>query len=528
MDSSFSRRCSSYALIGTIVFGWAIWPFRPACHTPLIIVLALMLGWRIGGYLIRFDRTKRGTQLLSVNSGFVRLWFFVAMSSTILATSSLFVTARKLGWPPEVGFFDTQAFFIACVMSQLGIEPRVILSIVPQELLLGVSEIIGHRLGETAPFAAPWSAWARSALEIRYSIAAGMGGGLVGAAPVHFVLAFHDRGWRGPSINDDHGSAARTDVRRFDTRQLSSRRVPLMLGTHELHRKAESRHILAAGGTGSGKSQTIRAGVKAARSRGQKALVLDISGELLTRLFRPGIDHIIGAFDGRSESWSPLSEMKAEIDAMRQAAALIAVPESGEAKEWALKARSLTELVLIACFRLHLQGQSITNKSLIDFLTIGDAAELRRIVPHHPALGIFREGNERMLGSVLGVAGTCAQALATLDPEAGFGGWSISEWVAGGERDGGWLYVPVPADRKDSAFPLASLVAGTVIDSVLSLPEDENRRFWLFVDELGQYPAIADLSRALTLGRKFGLSVVAAVQSISQLRSVRRQQPCNT
>jgi type IV secretory pathway TraG/TraD family ATPase VirD4 len=49
------------------------------------------------------------------------------------------------------------------------------------------------------------------------------------------------------------------------------------------------------------------------------------------------------------------------------------------------------------------------------------------------------------------------------------------------------------------------------------MPEDENRRIWLVIDELASLEKLASLESALTKGRKNGLRIVAGLQSVSQL-----------
>jgi type IV secretory pathway TraG/TraD family ATPase VirD4 len=65
--------------------------------------------------------------------------------------------------------------------------------------------------------------------------------------------------------------------------------------------------------------------------------------------------------------------------------------------------------------------------------------------------------------------------------------------------------------------PLMAAWIGIIANETLSLTPDPDRRLWLVLDELaalGQVPALAD---ALSLGRKFGLCVLAGLQSTAQL-----------
>src|SRR5699024_1120529 len=68
--------------------------------------------------------------------------------------------------------------------------------------------------------------------------------------------------------------------------------------------------------------------------------------------------------------------------------------------------------------------------------------------------------------------------------------------------------------------PLVSAWADVFITSVLSMPEDRHRRWWMFIDELASLEALPSLEAGLTKGRKNGLRIVAGLQSTSQLEHV--------
>lgn len=306
--------------------------------------------------------------------------------------------------------------------------------------------------------------------------------------------------------------------------------MEIPIGPLDLPRRVEPRHLLAVGSTGSGKSQTVRAAAVTARRRGNPALVLDVNGELMGRLYREGIDTILGIYDQRSVAWSPLAEMTGEHDSERIAAMLVPMSGGEESRTWCEYARTYTEGILVACWRWSKQGQRVDNELLAQLIANADADKIRDVLgPDHPASGLLRPGNERMAGSAIAIAASSAKAIRGLHPRAGFRSWSISEWASKAALDdGSWLFVPVPIDKLDAASLLASMVSSFAIDSVLCLPEDEDRRFFFLVDELGQYPAISALSRSLTLGRKYGLVAVHAVQMISQLQATYGQEGCTT
>lgn len=418
----------------------------------------------------------------------LRHLFLLMLALPVLATGGAavagYLSILNAGWPASLSMFASFEYLLSVAV---GVTPAGAAQVEPALAAAGLRSI-------------PLEAFGRGAF------LGALAGGLLALVA---VVLFAKRGTKKEALMAAQG-------RRIQ------KAASLHVGTIAIPRKFENRHFLAAGATGCGKSQTIRAAALLARKRGEPAMVLDIGSELTTRLYREGVDVILGAYDARSVSWSPLAEMRGEYHAERVAAAMIPEAAGAEGKEWSGYARNYTEAVLVALWRHHEAGERVTNRDLSYYLTSADPAQLlEEVGADHPAAGLLSGDNEKMLGSVRGIAGSRAKALRGLDPDAGFDSWSIADYVAevadAKGKDAGWLFVPVPAELRDAAFPLASMVAGFVIDRILSLPESD-RRFWSLCDELGQYPQISALSRALTLGRKYGLVQVGAVQSVSQLR----------
>lgn len=289
------------------------------------------------------------------------------------------------------------------------------------------------------------------------------------------------------------------------------------LGRFKLPHKFEAEHSLALGSTGTGKSQMIRAAAKIARAREQNALVLDINGELTTRLFRQEKDVMIAAHDRRSRPWSPLAEMTGIHDARRIAAAI--VPEGeGSGAEWKNYARTFVQGCLISLWSRR--EEKPKNSTLQWLVAEAEIDEIRGYLGNkNPAAGLVGQGNEKMFASIRATASDALAGIFSLPYDAGFDGWSINRWVQNVDKNDSWLFVPLPSTTQENGFPLASLVAGFVVSSAMRLPESRTRRLWFFCDELGQYPQISALARALSLGRKYGLSCVHVVQTVAQLRA---------
>ena len=303
-----------------------------------------------------------------------------------------------------------------------------------------------------------------------------------------------------------YGSPARDDI------DLGGARVPAEI---------EPMHFLLAGGTGSGKSVALSAMMVAARARKQRAIVADFGGEFTKRFFSDGGDLIFNPFDQRSIVWSPLAEMRQTYDAGRVANSII--PEgSGEGAEWNGYARNILTCILEAAFA----DPAATNREIIRQLFMADQESMAEMVAGTPAARMYQKGNERMLGSVMGIISRYTAPLRWLDPDAGRDAFSIRSWI---EQDGqGWLFLTFTEGQLTELRPLLAAILDTAASAVLGLPPDSARRVWFFLDEFASLGRINSIEPLLTKARKNGGAAVLGIQSLSQLRDLYGRERAQT
>lgn len=82
-----------------------------------------------------------------------------------------------------------------------------------------------------------------------------------------------------------------------------------------------------------------------------------------------------------------------------------------------------------------------------------------------------------------------------------------------------WLFIGTDHRSLQATRPLLSLWLDAVADTIMSLPENRDRRIWVFLDELQALQELPSLQPLMTEGAKYGAAVVAGVQNIGQLRS---------
>ncbi|MHB8389734.1 MAG: type IV secretion system DNA-binding domain-containing protein [Acidobacteriaceae bacterium] len=286
----------------------------------------------------------------------------------------------------------------------------------------------------------------------------------------------------------------------------------VMIGGVPMPQEIEARHTLLSGAIGSGKTSVMDAFIATARERGERAAIVDPGGEFMARYFRDG-DVILNPLDVRNMPWSPFSEIHGIADVERIAKSLIPDIEGDPAsQQWQFFSQKLVSAIM----RRLLERGDRDNGTLVYNLSVAGKEELGRLVAGLPASRLFGEGADRMLASVLGVVGTTVDTLSFLSPDADHTSWSIAQWVEKGE---GWLWFPYLFRDRALLASLISAQIGELVSAILSLRPDRKRRLWLFMDELAALGRVQGLGDALAQGRKFGLAVVAAIQTVAQPRT---------
>jgi len=327
----------------------------------------------------------------------------------------------------------------------------------------------------------------------------------------------------GSGVSKDHIRGAKLLDERAVAKLLKHTPSRFSVGLVPVPIELETLGFLLAGSPGTGKSQTLTHALDALRADGARAVVADASGIYTSRFFREnGTDVILNPFDDRCEFWSPLAEIESVADIPSLAKSLVPDGE-GSAGEWNGYAQTFVEAVLEHCF---LSG--LTNGELFHFILSASVEELREICAGTPAQPLLAEGNEKMFGSIRGIAGSAAKFLRYLHPDAGVkNGFSIRRFVVA-ENHSGWLFLSYQQQHRDALKSMIACCIDIASRAVLSLSENLDRRVVFALDELpllGKIQSIIDLA---TNGRKHGAMIFAGLQTISQLREAYGQETAQT
>ena len=280
--------------------------------------------------------------------------------------------------------------------------------------------------------------------------------------------------------------------------------------------KIENLHLLIGGSTGSGKSVLIRELVYSALLRGDRLIIADPNGDMLSK-FGMEKDIILNPYDERSQGWSIFNEIRHDYDFKRFALSLVPRGETPEGEEWASYARLL--LSETAQKMALMDKRSI--KELFHWTTIMPPDDLKVFLEGTAAESLF-VGATRALASARFVLSSKLSSHLSMPK----GEFSLRNWLS--NPDGGNLFITWREDMAVALRPLISSWVDVLCTSILSLPENEKRRLWMVIDELASLENLASLEDAATKGRKAGLRLVAGLQSTAQLDKIYGSEQAQT
>ncbi|MEP0316122.1 MAG: helicase HerA-like domain-containing protein [Hyphomonas sp.] len=285
-----------------------------------------------------------------------------------------------------------------------------------------------------------------------------------------------------------------------------------------ISRDRESRHFLIWGSTGAGKTTAMLHLMLQAIERGDKVLMLDVKGDMTSKL--PRIGNIIAPHDARSLQWDIATDCQTPQEARELAARLI--PESRSDRIWSDAARE----ILTACV-ISLQVRQGRGWGWADLrkLVIADADTLLSIAErYHPeAIQFLKEPGSKTTQSIIStfkahmnVVSVLAEAWPKSSRERSF---AVRDWLKHPSCH------PIVLQH-DGRFPQLtkawlSGIIGLLASHAASpaMQENPERRTWLFLDEFPQLERLPHFSTLLDVGRSKGISVVLGAQDLSQIRN---------
>ena len=278
--------------------------------------------------------------------------------------------------------------------------------------------------------------------------------------------------------------------------------------------RRENQHFLIIGSPGAGKTQIIYPMIEQVYKRGDKAIIWDVKGSFIQAFAgQEGVD-LLAAWDKRSIHWSPGADIRSQLDC-QMVSAVMFPPNPKESQPFFLNsARQILEAIFLY---LDFQGDdwgwgdvwAILSKEKKEIAALLSTFEDGKAVAN--ILNGDSKSAEDVYSTLISHAQQTIRWYAKAWPK---GGISLRKWVHSNSR---LLIIGGIPERVDLAKATANIAIEAILNEILSLPDDPNRRIWLFLDELATLGKLEALLNGFSLGRSKGLCVVAGIQDMGKV-----------
>lgn len=301
--------------------------------------------------------------------------------------------------------------------------------------------------------------------------------------------------------------------------QAKSKGKGIQIGTTIIPDDMVTKHILILGTTGTGKGVLLNQMIGQIRRKQEnpvltvppKLLFYDIKGEFVQKHYQTG-DSIFNPFDDRCIGWSIFNEFTTlpELEAISKS---LFLPPARTNPFFYEAAATIFQAGLLYLVR----SKKTSNDALWEFFS-ADRGTLVKAIKTLP------EGERDALKFLSAEGGeTTASVLATLMQRIGFfknlrgidGNFSFREWASKPTRQN--VFLLNIAEYSKAFAPLMTMIMDLLCRTMLSLPDDLNRRVYFVLDEIGTLDKMDSLIPLETVGRSKGVSLLCASQDFGQI-----------
>lgn len=282
----------------------------------------------------------------------------------------------------------------------------------------------------------------------------------------------------------------------------------IILSGLPLIKDSETKHMMIVGTTGAGKTNTFNHLLPQIRTKKQKAIIVDTTGTFVEKFYDPETDILLNPLDERSASWNLWKECQTEVQIDDFASSLI--PQTLHDQFWCDASRLLfsqTIKILQSC-----KAHSI--EKLLGYAIHKPLAKIQGFYAGTPAASLVDIAADKTAASIRITLSTHLKSLHLIEDKVD--GFSIQDWMKDDSQTG-WLFLASMPDQRETLRPLMSSWLNIAINSLMACKPDHNRRIWFIIDEKQSLNKIEALPKALAEIRKYGGSIVAGLQNISQL-----------
>ncbi len=283
-------------------------------------------------------------------------------------------------------------------------------------------------------------------------------------------------------------------------------------------------HFLILGATGSGKSVQFQLMMNDVLRQlellpDQRVFITDPKGDVLPTLLARGLKPtVFDPFDERSSAWDLAADIQNRAEAQQFAKALIPSAKSNMDSFWENATRGVLAAVVNA-LAFYSPGRWNLRDVLLVMRSPEAITELLERRPETAYVWKNIQGDERTRANLMASFTSLLQryeVIAALEANAKKR-FSIREWIRG---SGGILVAPQHPRYREALSAIHRLLFDLIADESLSLPDSDQRRTWLFLDEVRSLGKLEKLFHLSNEGRSKGVVLVLGSQSIEGLQEV--------
>ena len=304
-----------------------------------------------------------------------------------------------------------------------------------------------------------------------------------------------------------------------NTLRKIGRASDLKIGDMPLVKSMETMNFLVSGSIGSGKTNLMHNMLPQIEQRGEPALVIDNTGEMIAKYYNPERgDIIFNPFDARGKSWDLWKDCSRQQELEKFADILIGFNSRKNNKAandfWEQSAHN----TFVACAELMKSYNHTSTQELYNVLTTSDVGELYNILEETNAAKYFTGDNARAASSIIAVLMSNLKPLQFLPDADPTNCFSIKNYTqAINEGNNPWLFLSTDPSSRELTQPLNASILELFIASIRKTRAKANNKIWVIIDELPSLGKLPGLAQLMAEGRKYGTCVLAGVQSTSQL-----------
>lgn len=302
-----------------------------------------------------------------------------------------------------------------------------------------------------------------------------------------------------------------------------------MVGKMHLVQNSETRHIIAIGAPGSGKTNLFNTLIPQIRKFNQPALVVDQTGEMIARFYDlTRGDIIFNPLDERSHVWDFWSDIISNDNRCNEEQAEYLDPKLDKFAKVLFKFGKKTggsadpfwdnsaAIIFMACVQTLVKDGNKSIAVLKKMLSLSSREELAKRLEGTSASRYLSKNNKTTSSSILSVLATSTRPLNLLfDSKKKF---SLTEYFAKIQQgSNSWLFLSSKPDMREVTMPLLACLFELAIASLIGIGINEQRRMWFIVDELASLGNLPGFTTLTSEARKYGGCVLSATQSINQI-----------